>query len=318
MINCAIPAKLDAMELSLYNKNTTPQSTFLELLLPASKLHGKTKIAIQDQTIPVLNQTELTAWFNEFFDQPKVKLSVSGKPKVHLGALTYSDGLDKTIEVPSLNYLAGFALNSLDFTFKNGTQYNMNGNLTIPNSGVLTLALGDLQFNIMAGTVNLGLINIYDLVLKPGNNSASFEGNFYFDELVPNLTDILNSQKGPLGNGYVELFATGNTTKVDGVRIPYLEGVLNNKRIRFTVPIISLLGDVLGGVLGGDQGSLLNVLGEAVGNKTLLEGILDRWDSTSQENSNSTKSSLLKRQKSSQALKWDLLRLGLKMNRAKM
>ena len=80
----------------------------------------------------------------------------------------------------------------------------------------------------------------------------------------------------------------------------------------------SLLGDVLGGVLGGDQGSLLNILGEAVGNKTLLEGILDRWDSTSQENSNSTKSSLLKRQKSSQALKWDLLRLGLKMNRAKM
>ena len=317
MINCAIPAKLDATDLSLYNKNTTPQTAFLELLLPSKKLNGKTNIAIKDQTIPVLNPTELTLWFNEFFDQPKVKLSVKGKPTVHLGALTYSDGLDKTIEVPSLNYLAGFALNSLEFNFKkNETKYNMKGTLNIPNSGVLTLGLGDLQFNVMAGTVNLGLINIYDLVLKPGNNSASFEGNFFFDELVPNLKDVLDSQKEPLGNGYVEFFATGNSTKVDGMRIPYLEGVLNKKRIRFTVPVISLLGDVLGGVLGADQGSLLDIFGEAVGNTTLLEGILGRWDNTNQKNSNSTKSSLLKRQKSSQAWKLNLLRLGMKLNRA--
>jgi len=164
--------------------------------------------------------------------------------------------------------------------------------------------------------VNLGLINIYDLVLKPGNNSASFEGNFFFDELVPNLKDVLDSQKEPLGNGYVEFFATGNSTKVDGVRIPYLEGVLNKKRIRFTIPVISLLGDVLGGVLGADQGSLLDIFGEAVGNTTLLEGILGRWDNMNQKNSNSTKSSLLKRQKSSQAWKLNLLRLGMKFNKA--
>lgn len=82
MINCAIPAKLDAMDLSLYNKNTTPQTAFLKLLLPSTKLDGKTDIAIKDQAIPVLNQTELTLWFNEFFDQPKVKLSVKGKPTV--------------------------------------------------------------------------------------------------------------------------------------------------------------------------------------------------------------------------------------------
>lgn len=100
------------------------------------------------------------------------------------------------------------------------------------------------------------------------------------------------------------------------MRIPYLEGVLNKKRIRFTVPVISLLGDVLGGVLGADQGSLLDIFGEAVGNTTLLEGILGRWDNTNQKNSNSTKSSLLKRQKSSQAWKLNLLRLGMKLNRA--
>ncbi|KAF3008394.1 hypothetical protein E8E13_000655 [Curvularia kusanoi] len=319
MISCPLPAKLDPMDLALYSKNTSPEVAFLELLFPSTKLDGKTNISIADQTLPVLNETELTLWFNKFFDQPEVELSLKGKPTVHLGKLKYSEGLDKTIKIPSLNYLSGFNLTDLDFSFnRNATNSNMKGVLNIPNAGVLTLGLGDLQFNVLAGSINLGLINLTNLVLNPGNNTVPFVGNFFFDELVPNLKDILDSQKEALGNGYIELFATGNSTKVDGIHIPYLEGVLNNKRIRFTIPVISLLGDVLSGVLGADQGSLLDIVGEAVGNKTLLDNILGRFDGANQPNNNATKSSLLRRQKSSQAWKWNLLRLGTRLNKVTM
>lgn len=317
MLHTPIAAKLDAMPLSLYNKNTTPMAPFLELAFPETKISSHTDVHIKEQTIPVLNQTELTEWFNQFFDLPKVSLSVKGKPTVRLGSLTYHEGLDKTVEVPSLNYLSGFGVTGLDFVFrKNETKYNMKGNLNIPNSGVLTLGLGDLQFNVVAGNVRLGLINLYNLILKPGNNSVPFEGNFFFNELVPNLKEILDSQKDSLNKGYIEFFATGNTTKVNGVNIPYLEGVLNKKRIRFTVSVIALLGDVLGGFLGGDQTSLLDIVGEAIGNTTLLDNILDRWDGASQQNTNTTKRGLMARPKSNSALKLNLLRLGLKFKKA--
>ena len=317
MIHCPIPVKLDPMDLVLYNKNTTLATPFLSLLFPSVRVSGSTNTSVKNQIIPVLNQTELTLWFNEFFDQSKVKLSVKGKPTIHLGALKYSGGLDKTIEVPSLNYLNGFGVKSLDFNFKkNETNYNMKGILNIPNSGVLTLGLGDLQFNVMSGNVSLGLINLYNLELKPGNNSVSFEGNFFFNMLVPNLKEILDSQKEPLNNGYVEFFATGNSTKVNGTNIPYLEGVLNRKRIPFTVSVVSLLGDVLSGILGADNRSLLDIFGEAIGNTTMLENILDRWDSSDLQSSNSTQRGLMKRRKSSFAWKLNLLKLGLKFEKA--
>lgn len=317
MIDSPIPAKLDAMQLALYNKDTNPETPFLELSFPSVKLSGKTKIDVKSQTLPVLNQSELTLWFNKFFDESKVKLSVKSEPTVHLGALKYTKSLDRTIEVPSLNYLNGFELKNMEFNLKrNETKFNMKGTLNIPNSGVLTLGLGDLQFNVVSGTVNLGLINLYKLELKPGNNTVPFEGNFFFNELVPNLHDVLDSQKEALGNGYIELFATGNTTMVDGVRIPYIEGVLNTKRIRFTIPVIALLGDVLAAVLGADQGSLLDIFGQAVGNNTLLENILGRWDSTDQQSMNSTRSSLTKRQKTNSAWKWKLLRMGVNLKKS--
>jgi hypothetical protein len=263
----------------------------------------------------ITNQTELLSWFNEFFDKPKVQLSVKGKPRIHLGSLKYSRSLDKTIDVPSLNYLDGFGVKNQQFDLSNTTKYNMKGTLNIPNSGVLTLGLGDLQFNVESGNLKLGLINIYDLQLKPGNNSVPFEGNFFFNELVPNLKEVLDTQKGPLGNGYFEFFATGNTTMINGKHIPYIEGVLNRKRIRFTIPVITLLGDVVGGMLGSvgaDQSSLLDVFGEAIGNSTLFENLLDHWDNETKNNDKKATRSVEKRQKGGKSWMLNLLRLGLR------
>ncbi|RGP78298.1 hypothetical protein FLONG3_3613 [Fusarium longipes] len=279
-LDTPLAATLKPVDLYLYNKETHPMSSFLMLKLPNLHLNHKTDVTVVNQTMKVTNQTELLAWFNEFFDKPKVDLSLEGKPEIHLGALKYHRSLDKTIEVPSLTYLDGFGLKDLQFDLQSNrtSKYNMKGHLNIPNSGVLRLGLGNLTFNVLTGGTRVGLINIYDLQLWPGNNTVPFEGNFFFDELVPNLSEILDSQKDALSKGYIEFFATGNTTIANGEHIKYIEGVLNRKRIRFTVPVITLLGDVLGGLLDADQGSLLDIFGGAVGNTTLLEHVLGHWD----------------------------------------
>ncbi|SPJ73371.1 uncharacterized protein FTOL_03101 [Fusarium torulosum] len=315
-LDTPIAATLKPVDLYLYNKETTPFSSFLKLHLPEQHLNHKSDVIVTNQTLKVTNETELTRWFNLFFDQPDVELSLEGKPEVHLGALKYHRNLKSTIEIKSLTYLNGFALKDLQFDLASNrtSKYNMKGNLNIPNSGVLRLGLGDLQFNVMTGETRLGLISLPDLQLWPGNNSVPFEGNFFFDQLVPNLSEILDSQKGALSNGYMEFNATGNSTTVNGEHIKYIEGVLNHKHIRFTFPVISLLGDVLGGLLDADQGSLLDIFGGAVGNSTLLEHVLGHWDGGDEGTpNNKTARGLLARGKGGKprSWMWSLLKLGL-------
>ncbi|RGP58984.1 hypothetical protein FSPOR_11693 [Fusarium sporotrichioides] len=279
-LDTPLAANLKPVDLYLYNKETQPMKSFLMLKFPNLHLNHNTEVSIVNQTMQVTDQKELLAWFNEFFDKPKVELSLEGKPEIHLSSLKYHRSLKKTIEIPSLTYLAGFGLNDLQFDLQSNrtSKYNMKGHLNIPNSGVLRLGLGNLTFNVLTGDTRVGLINIYDLQLWPGNNTVPFEGNFFFDELIPNLSEILDSQKNALNKGYIEFTATGNSTMANGQTIPYIQGVLNRKHIRFTVPVISLLGDVVGGLLDADQGSLLNIFGGAVGNTTLLEHVLGHWD----------------------------------------
>ncbi|KAK3361826.1 hypothetical protein B0T24DRAFT_538447, partial [Lasiosphaeria ovina] len=221
---------------------------------------------IPPQRANVSNKTQITAWFNEYFDQETTQLHLKANSlNVHLGKLEYDVVLDKTIQVQGLNYLKGFGVQDMQFTIPPDDQSrNMKGHLIIPNAGVLTLGLGNLTFNLTAGAVNLGLVHIYNLDLKLGNNTPPFEGEFYFDQRVPSLPAILDSQKNILSNGQIELNATANATVNGGQHINYLEGVLNKKSITFHVPVMNLLADVFAGVLasGGDgsQGPLPDVL----------------------------------------------------------
>ncbi|KAF9773079.1 hypothetical protein IL306_009122 [Fusarium sp. DS 682] len=311
-----ISATLKPTDLYLYSKETKPMSSFFKLVFPEVHIGSHTNVSVTNQTLKVTNETELTKWFNVFFDQPDAKLSLQGKPEIKLGTLSYHRSLKKTVDIASLNYLDGFALKSLDFDLNENrtSKYNMKGMLNIPNSGVLRLGLGNLTFNVMSGDINLGLINLWDLQLWPGNNSVPFDGNFYFNQLVPNLKEILDMQKEHLGNGVLAFNATGNTTKVGDEHIKYIEGVLNYKHIPFTFPVITLLGDVIGGLMDANSGSLLDIFGTSIGNTTLLEHVLGHWDNNGQgSSSNNTARSLVERshKRAPKAWMWSLLKLGL-------
>ncbi|KAH8812287.1 hypothetical protein F5884DRAFT_306845 [Xylogone sp. PMI_703] len=319
-LDTPLGVKIEPIDLGLIEAEDHATTPFLTLQIPEEHVHHKTEVIIPTQTVPISNQTQLIAWFNEFFDKPAAKLTVDGGLKIHLGELKYDSHIHKTIEVPGLNYLNGFALVDLQFMMPPDEKgHNMKGHLSIPNAGVLTLNLGNLTFNLMSGDINMGWANLYNLELKPGNNTPAFDGVFYFDTLVPNLSAILDSQKDSLSHGNIALNATGNATFVNGEHIKYIEGVLNQKHIPFTIPVITLLGDVLSGLLSSSnaaQGPLLDIFGDVVGNTTLFGQLLGNWDNIARGGNGTNITSILtpptKRSKPVGSWKHNLLRLGLR------
>ena len=332
-LDTPLGVKIDPLPLSLIRPQTDGAddagTPFLTVQMPEQHIHHETDVIIPDQIVDILDYTQLVAWFNEFFDNEAAELRLKADDlSAHLGALDYKVDLEKTIKVPGLNYLKGFGLLDMQFTIPPGPSgHNMKGHLNIPNAGVLTLGLGNVTFNVMAGDIDLGLVYIYNLELKPGNNTPPFEGDFYFDQLVPNLSVFMQAQHSALADGMVEFNATGNSTFHNGQRIKYVEGVLNQKHIPFRVPLTSLLLDVVSGVLaGGTNGSelpLLDTLGDVLGNKTLFEQMLTHFEVGSTRSgaqgggsgANATGTSKVKRTLAKQvgrSAQMNLFRLGLR------
>ncbi|KAK9776814.1 hypothetical protein AB5N19_10692 [Seiridium cardinale] len=280
-LDTPIPAELDPLTLQLYNHGTPDFSPFLDLDLPEVHINGNTDIKVVNQTVTVINQTELESWFDNIFDQPVTDLSVRGDGTVHLGALHANAYIDKTVQVRSLNELSGFGIQDLSLIYpalEDGT--NIKGTLNLPNWGALTLGLGDLSLNLFSGDVRLGLITIFNVNIPPGNNTCNFTGELYLHDLVANFGKVLDSQTDALNDGKVQIDAVGNMTVVNGQRIPFIESVLNNKRVTSYVSVIKLASDVINSLTGGGNASLVDVLGEVIGNNTLIEQALSHWNTT--------------------------------------
>lgn len=231
-LNTPLAADLDPLTLSLYNSETPEFSPFLELNLPASHINGYTEVVVVNQTCTILNQTELAFWFNNVFDQANTGLSVRGDTTVHLGALHSNAHIDKTVNVASLNHLNGFGIEELSLVYPplaDGT--NVKGNLNLPNWGSLTLGFGNVSLNLFSGDIRLGLITIFDVVVPPGNNTRSFSGELFLHDLVANFGKILDAQADALNDGNIQIDAVGNATMVNGQHIPFVESILNNKRL---------------------------------------------------------------------------------------
>ncbi|KAH6621579.1 hypothetical protein B0J18DRAFT_491844 [Chaetomium sp. MPI-SDFR-AT-0129] len=338
-LDTPLPVNIDSLPLAMYEppSNTTgddgPANPFLTLQMPGSYINHATNITIPDRITDITDKPQLIRWFNKFFDEPELQLRIKAHDmSLHLGSLHYTVDMDKTIRVPGLNYLKGFGVVDMSFTIPPpASGYNMNGHLTIPNAGVVGLGMGNVSFNILAGDINLGLVHIDNLYLAPGNNTPPFYGEFYFDQLVPNLSAILKTQEAALADGMLELHTSGNSTFYNGKRIAYSEGVLNNKRIPFRVPVTSLLLDVLSGVLqgGGDHGQtklpILDTLGDVLGNKTLFENMLDHFGKEVVDAANGggdkgkrAVSMTGMGKKVGRSMKMNLLRLGLRSWKAKV
>ncbi|KAI6081853.1 hypothetical protein F4821DRAFT_248372 [Hypoxylon rubiginosum] len=310
-LNTPLPADIDPVTLFMYNKDTPTFSPFVNVTLPPLHVDGQTEIVISEQTVTITNETELITWFGEVFDQPTVKVSTRGDATVHLGKLHSSAHIEKTVEVNSLNKLSGFGIEHMQLllpALDNGT--NIQGTLNLPNLGALSLGIGNLSLNLLAGDVRLGLITVYDVYLPHGNNSKYFNGELFLDVLLQNFGTILTSQEDALNNGNIQIDATGNATVVNGEHIRYLEAILNNRRVSSTIPVTKLLGDLISSFTNGSDVSLPTLFDDIFGNSTFIEEVLTHWNTTG-NSTTATKRSLPFARRGPGAL--SLLKLGMKM-----
>lgn len=309
-LNTPLAAKIQSTKLSLYNKDTEPYSPFMKITLPELNVNHKTETSVVNQTVHIDDLDELIKWFNGVFDEPEVKVSVKGDPTVKLSTLTYHPHLNTDVKVKSLDYLAGFGVNEMEFVLppkENG--FNLKGTLNLPNSGSLELFLGNLTFNMMSGNVNLGYANLYNVDMKPGNNTPYFDGEFFFNELIPNLGTILDAQKEALSRGVIAFNATGNSTTINGEHIMYVEKVLNAKHIPYEIPVTTLLSSLVNGLMGDGKSDLLDLAGDLVGNKTLLDNILEHWNETNPTGNGESIGKKVKRVVPNASLMWNMIRL---------
>lgn len=331
-LNTPLPVTIDELPLYLYNKNTTPFTPFVTLTLASQRVSGDTPAVITNQTVEVGNKTELVKWFNSVFDQDDVELSVRADPTIHLGALKSTPRLDKTITLPGLNSLKGFGIRDLTVMLPPRDGNNIKGNLNLPNPGILALDIGNLSLNLFSGTTRLGLVTLYDLTLPSGNNTRYFDGNIFLDAIVPNLGAILASQAAPLGRGVIELNATGNATIVNGQHIDYLEEVLNAKKLTFSISIVTLISEFLSGLVNSGSGgtgtgsSIIDVLGDVLGNSTFLTNAIDHWNLTAAARRAGAGANSIedltklnaKRAAARGSMVWSMLKLGMKLKRAQL
>ncbi|KAK6838121.1 hypothetical protein PG987_006402 [Apiospora arundinis] len=325
-----LAAQIDPLTMFLYNRATPEFSPFVNLTLPPQRLDGETPIIVTNRTVTITNQTELITWFNEVWDKPQTELSVRGDSTVHLGALHSKVHLEKTVEVNSLNQLNGFGIEELSLVLpplEDGR--NVRGTLNLPNWGSLTLGLGNVSLNLMAGDMRIGLITIYDVLIPPGNNTREFDGHLYLDQLMSNLGAVLSAQGEALNQGMIQIDATGNATVVNGQHIPFVEAILNKKRVTSKIGVFTLLGDVINsltrgnGANGTSGGSLVDLVGDTFGNSTLLSQALHHWNNAT-SGQKAPGGGVIRENRS--ATPWwtrgpsslHLLRLGMKMRMGKL
>jgi hypothetical protein len=278
-VPAGLTVSLDGFVLYLYNSDSEGFNPYTSVSLSPETVKGHTVISIQDQVVDIGNRTELNKWLQRTLSNKTSDISVRGDTTAHLGALKAPIHLEKTVSINGLNELAGVKLNSLRIVLPpEADGSNLIGNFTLPNWSPLTMGLGNLTFNTMAGDTIIGNATILNVELPPGNSTREFRGQIFLDVLIANIGKVISSQTDVLRTGNIVVGITGNSTIVNGEHITYLENVLNNVRIDTPVPIIQALGDLLDSVTGENPTlnitSIIGLIGDFLDSSGPLSGLL--------------------------------------------
>lgn len=120
------------------------------------------------------------------------------------------------------------------------------------------LPQGNVTLNLKSEDLILGQATIYDVLLKPGNNTVSLKGHISIETIIDNFATIVSAQKDAILDGNIQLSASGNSTVYNGQHISYYEEILNGLTLTAQFPIIkALLGTFEGMASDSDIASAL-------------------------------------------------------------
>ena len=122
--------------------------------------------------------------------------------------------------------------------------------------------------NLKNDDLILGQATIFNVLLKPGNNTVSLRGHLEIQTVIENFSQIFSSQKEAILNGDIQLSASGNSTIYNGNHISYYEAILNDLTLTARVPIMkALLGTVEAMASDSDIGNALSQVSDALGDR---------------------------------------------------
>ncbi|KAJ9388412.1 hypothetical protein DTO063F5_2743 [Paecilomyces variotii] len=239
---------MDAMTLGLFVPQVGP-SPFVNLYLPATKVHGNTTLGVSNQFTPIINHTGWQAFVDNAVNLDVGVVGMEGKSTVHMGKLHANLNMYKEVPSNALNQFKGFAIEDSRLLLPpeaDGT--NLLANASLPNPSVMTLEIGNTTLNLLSGDLVIGNATINDLVIRPGNNSAPVRGFLDLHKIIQNLSSILQTQRSAIQNGYIELTSIGTGVTYEGVTVPYYEKVLKNLTLKAQVPIAGLIINTIHGI----------------------------------------------------------------------
>ncbi|KAI9375124.1 hypothetical protein BJX61DRAFT_550178 [Aspergillus egyptiacus] len=260
-IPMGLSVRLDEFELDLFNRDSDPETVYLQVPVPEYTVKGKTNISVTSPDNAILDEDEFVKTLSKAVYSKRFTMSAMGRTTAHLGALKAKITLDKDVELDGLDQLSGFSIDEAVLLLparEDGT--NLRGRATLPNHSVVTFAMGNVTLNLKSGDIILGTALLPDVVLRPGNNSVAFTGKADINSVLADIGPILSAQSSALRNGNIALSASGNRTIFNGEHITYFERVLNNLTITAEVPIVKILLDTVGELLGGSADGVIGAL----------------------------------------------------------
>jgi hypothetical protein len=130
------------------------------------------------------------------------------------------------------------------------------------------------MLDLKAGDYTLGNATIDNLILYPGNHSASVRGILDLEYLVQNLGGILKTQRDALNRGALSLTAVGRSVTHNGEDVPYYTKVMQELHLTADVSLAALLKNTVHGALHPDGGeSILDGLTDSKGDNKLHDAV---------------------------------------------
>lgn len=99
-----------------------------------------------------------------------------------------------------------------------------------------------MTWNVVVGGFYLGIANMQNVVLLPGNNTVPARCVVDVKGLIRNLPEIKSA--GGIKKGILQIATSGNTTVYNGEHIDYYEQSLRQLTLTAPVPLLSLLKGV--------------------------------------------------------------------------
>lgn len=267
------PVRIEPLTLSIYDREATGNDTIFKSTIGASRIDGNTTLGVKDVLTP-LNVPLWTEYVHKVVFNKNEPLPVKGSTTTYIGILKAHVHVDKLIHQNTLNSFEGFSIDDPQLIEKEEDGTNLIANATLPNPSVMTLQIGTTVLDLKAGDYTLGNATIDNLILYPGNHSASVRGILDLGYLVENLGGILKTQSDALNRGALSLTAVGRSVTYEGEDVPYYTKVMQELSLTADVSIAALLKNTIHGALHPDgEPGILDNLGNSNSNNTLDDAL---------------------------------------------